>query len=170
MKAITIWQPWASLIMCGARPYEFRERSYLEYINHPQPGARVGIHAAVRPVKIAEVYELLMSIEGGEDATGLIVAIAKPLLARLMDAPKCRGVLPLGALLGTATIGTPRNARELFGHLPHDSDRGDFNWAWPFSDHEVFMPPIEMNGARGFWTWTCNPLPATVAATQGSRS
>lgn len=24
MKALTIWQPWASLIMIGAKPYEFR--------------------------------------------------------------------------------------------------------------------------------------------------
>jgi len=24
MKALTIWQPWASLIMIGAKPFEFR--------------------------------------------------------------------------------------------------------------------------------------------------
>ena len=24
MKGLTIWQPWASLIMIGAKPYEFR--------------------------------------------------------------------------------------------------------------------------------------------------
>jgi hypothetical protein len=24
MKALTIWQPWASLIMAGCKPYEFR--------------------------------------------------------------------------------------------------------------------------------------------------
>jgi len=24
MKALTIWQPWASLIMAGYKPYEFR--------------------------------------------------------------------------------------------------------------------------------------------------
>jgi hypothetical protein len=24
MKALTIWQPWASLIMIGAKPVEFR--------------------------------------------------------------------------------------------------------------------------------------------------
>jgi hypothetical protein len=24
MKAITVWQPWASLIAIGAKPYEFR--------------------------------------------------------------------------------------------------------------------------------------------------
>jgi hypothetical protein len=24
MKALTIWQPWATLIMIGAKPHEFR--------------------------------------------------------------------------------------------------------------------------------------------------
>jgi hypothetical protein len=48
MKARTIWQPWASLIMIGAKPYEFRGRSYLAYIDHPLPGERIGIHAGAR--------------------------------------------------------------------------------------------------------------------------
>ncbi len=51
IRAVTIWQPWASLIIIGAKPYEFRYRSYLAYINHPQPGERIAIHAGVRPVK-----------------------------------------------------------------------------------------------------------------------
>ena len=55
MKALTIWQPWASLIMIGAKPYEFRGRSYLAYINHPQPGERMAIHAGARPVRPTEV-------------------------------------------------------------------------------------------------------------------
>ena len=38
-------------------------------------------------------------------------------------------LLPLGAVLGTAIIGTLRNAGEIFGTLPQDSDRGDLNWA-----------------------------------------
>jgi hypothetical protein len=37
MKAITVRQPWASLIILGAKPYEFRDRSYLTYINHSSP-------------------------------------------------------------------------------------------------------------------------------------
>ena len=40
MLALTIWQPWASLIMIGAKPYEFRGKSYLEYRPHPRPGDR----------------------------------------------------------------------------------------------------------------------------------
>lgn len=28
MKALTVWQPWASLIIMGAKPYEFRKWDY----------------------------------------------------------------------------------------------------------------------------------------------
>ncbi len=42
MKAISLWQPWASLIACGAKPYETR--------GYPPPreliGQRIAIHAA----------------------------------------------------------------------------------------------------------------------------
>jgi hypothetical protein len=44
-ESLTIWQPWASLIMIGAKPYEFRGRSYLRYPNRREPGERVAIHA-----------------------------------------------------------------------------------------------------------------------------
>src|SRR5690348_14114849 len=29
-KALTIWQPWASLIMMGAKPYEFRRWNFAD--------------------------------------------------------------------------------------------------------------------------------------------
>ncbi len=38
MKALTLWQPWASLVIASAKPYEFRPHSYLAYVNPPQPG------------------------------------------------------------------------------------------------------------------------------------
>ena len=46
MKALTIWQPWASLIMAGAKPWEWRgwapPRSLV--------GQRIAIHAGARKV------------------------------------------------------------------------------------------------------------------------
>lgn len=41
MKAITIWQPWASLLACGAKKYETRSRP----ISYRGP---IAIHAAAR--------------------------------------------------------------------------------------------------------------------------
>lgn len=57
MKVITVYQPHASLIAIKAKPYEFRERPYNHYINPPETGERIGIHAACRPMRIAEVND-----------------------------------------------------------------------------------------------------------------
>jgi hypothetical protein len=44
MHAVTVWQPWATLIAEGLKPLEFRSR--------PLPsalvGTRIGIHAGAR--------------------------------------------------------------------------------------------------------------------------
>jgi hypothetical protein len=152
MKAFTIWQPWASLIMVGAKPFELRPKSYLGYIDAPAIGERVGIHAGARPVRPAEVEDLLKRIGADGDMTGLIVDKARALLERVRAAHKYR-LLPLGAMLGTAVLGKPRNAGTIFTGLPHDSDRGDFNSAWPLTDLEPFDAPIPMKGSQGFWRY-----------------
>jgi len=157
--AITVWQPGASLIMVGAKPYEFRGASYLD-INaypgvRPAPGDRVVVHAAKRRVRKVEVDDLLARVcsdGSGHDTHGLIEEFARPLLERCRAAYQYQA-LPLGAGLGTAVIGRPRNAGAIFGRLPHDSDRGDFNWAWPLSDPQPFKQPIPARGQQGFWKW-----------------
>ena len=44
MKALTLWQPWASLVIAGAKPYEFRSWSPPRWLI----GQRIVIHAAAR--------------------------------------------------------------------------------------------------------------------------
>jgi hypothetical protein len=34
-----------------------------------------------------------------------------------------------------------------------DSDRGQFNWAWPLTDIRPFEKPIPARGMQGFWKW-----------------
>lgn len=154
MRVITVWQPWASLIVIGAKPFEFRPKSYLEYSNHPKPGERIVIHAGARPVKPAEVEDLLARLGNVEDTTGLVVDRARELLLRIRAAHKYRGVVELAAGLGTAVIGKPRNAGTIFtGRTPEDSDRGEFNWAWPLSDIRPWHPPVPARGFQGFWNW-----------------
>jgi hypothetical protein len=128
MKAITVWQPWASLIIIGAKPYEFRNRSYLAYINHPPPGERIAIHAGAQPIRPVEVKDLLFRIGGREDTTGLIVERAEQLLDRIRAAHRCRA-LPLGAVLGTAIIGTPCSAETIFGGSRGDAAPQDSEWS-----------------------------------------
>ena len=151
MKALTICQPWASLIMAGAKPFEFRgwraPRSMI--------GQRIVIHAAKRRPDWHECRHLLLALqEGGEIAaeTCLHPAIALPILCGCVDE------LPRSAGLGTAIIGEPRlgtRIAEEFG-MPrvNDSDRDQHaNWGWPMLDVEVWPEPIPMRGAQGFWHW-----------------
>lgn len=149
MKALTIWQPWASLIMIGAKPYEFRTWDYrvrersLEF-------SRIVIHAGARPVKAIEVDDIIRRTE--DDDGSLIPDKALPLLYRLRDAYKCQGVVELSAGLGTAVLARPRNVNAIF--KKPDSDRLHHHmWAWPLTDIKPFSHPIPVRGAQGFWQW-----------------
>ncbi|ARR54570.1 hypothetical protein HY78_14590 [Rhizorhabdus wittichii DC-6] len=167
MKALTIWQPWASLIIAGAKPFEFRGWR----VPSSMIGQRIVIHAGARPIKLAEVADLNCRLTG-DDAwtTGLHAAEALPILLRAASnagADLFSGYrfepLPMSAGIGTAVIGPPISgaiAAETFGHRMNDSDRHDHaNWAWPMLDIEPWPEPIAMRGAQGFWNW---PTPAKV--------
>ncbi len=161
MKALTVWQPWASLIMAGAKPYEFRSwrppRSLI--------GQRIVIHAATRPidrVDAAAYHNILAGREFDEELrtlaaeTCLIPEKAIPVLLRAWMAD--RDPLPLAAGLGTAILGEPRLgtliAAEFGVSRANDSDRDEHvRWGWPLTDIEVWPEPIPMSGRQGFWNW-----------------
>lgn len=143
MKALTLWQPWASLIAIGAKPFEFRR--------WPAPralwGQRIAIHAGARPVRKSEVDELIddMSTWGNgldRDKTIDLLTISIS--------------LPLSHVLCTALLGRPQPARQLceIGLLKADSDRVDEHvWGWPLTEIEPLMPPIPARGMQGLWEW-----------------
>jgi hypothetical protein len=151
MKALTLWQPWASLIIAGAKPYEFR--------SWPAPvsliGQRIAIHAGARTVKPDEVRALLLGMRASQCSehprrhSGLRTEIAVPILEGTMAR------LPLSSILGTAILGEPTKNPIVDGHhLVADSDRTDhLNWGWPLTDIERFEPPIPARGAQGLWNW-----------------
>lgn len=150
MKALTIWQPWASLVMRGAKPYEFRGWDYRARVPDVE-GQRIVVHAGSRPVRRAEVLEIRALIEAGD--SGLIPELALPLIERLLAAHKCAGVIPLGVALGTALLGAPRAVADLFPGL-RDSDRLDHSkFGWPLSLPKFFPEPIEIRGFQGFWNF-----------------
>jgi ASCH domain-containing protein len=150
MKALTIWQPWASLIMIGAKPYEFRRWDYRAR-ERGLEGQRIMIHAGARPVKLAEVEDIIDRM--ADRISSLRAEIAMPLLTRLRDAHKCRGVVELSAALGTAVLGKPKHVAALF-NSPADSDRIDHHmWAWPLADIKPFAAPVHCRGAQGFWLY-----------------
>jgi len=151
LKALTIWQPWASLIAAGAKPYEFRGwRSPNSLV-----GQRIAIHAGARPVKRGEVADLIVRLKSGESwTTALRPEIAIPLLEKAHAQP---GSLPLSSILATAILGEARkgfDVAEEFGGAVNDSDRDQHaNFAWPLTAIEVLEPFQPAKGAQGFWEW-----------------
>lgn len=140
LDAITVWQPWASLIAIEAKPYEFRGWAAPKSFR----GKRIAIHAGARPVRKAEVAELIMKLRGPEPwLTCLRPEIALPFLQRVYTYP---GFCPLSAVVCTAMLGEPRRDAELireFGSPVNDSARDEHrNWAWPLSDIVEMQPPI----------------------------
>ncbi|BAQ16961.1 hypothetical protein [Methyloceanibacter caenitepidi] len=164
MKALTIYQPWASLVLIGAKPYEFRKWNFID-----RPGGRallnkrIVIHAASRPVHDDEVADLLRKLAVAEQrgasqdldhGTALKVDLARTLLTRVYAAHSHVPILPLRCGLGTAVLGRPRRPEALFGGSVADSKRFDQHvWAWPLSDVQPFDAPIPARGQQGFWDW-----------------
>jgi hypothetical protein len=154
VKALTVWQPWASLIIIGAKPFEFRKWLAPSWLQ----GQRMVNHAAARKVDWREVQQLVRLLEaGGRYAaqTCLKPEIALPFLREAMDDP---ALLPLAAGLGTVKVGQPRNGLEIAAEFgvprANDSDRdGHANWGWPMLEIERWETPFPMRGAQGLWNW-----------------
>lgn len=154
LPAITIWQPWASLIAAGLKPYEFR--------GWPAPerliGGRIAIHAGARAIKPREVAALIIALRNPVEGprTGLRpIEEALAFLERVHTSP---AILPLSSVLATATLGRPiradRLARELGVDLGNDSDRpGTFSIAWPLTDVRRLEPFVSARGRQGIWGW-----------------
>ncbi|NOW46218.1 hypothetical protein FHW96_002376 [Novosphingobium sp. SG751A] len=165
LKALTIWQPWASLITAGAKPYEFRSwRPPASLI-----GQRIVIHAGkakVDPIVALGLWNTLMERDYDEDGriyaaeTCLHAELALPILERACPASIFPDLaqLPMAAGLGTAIVGEPRLGTDIAAEFgvprANDSDRDQHaNWGWPMLDIEVWPEPIPMRGKQGFWNW-----------------
>lgn len=164
MKALTIWQPWASLIAIGAKPYEFRGwRPPRTIISQ-----RIAIHAGARPVRPSEIRALIWGLRGhaGSSNPCLVPEIALPVLERVLrsfeKSPDTlfgtaeAATLPLSHIICTAVIGEPMRgdvcAAEFGEQAGNDSDReGAFNWGWPMLDVKPVLPPYPARGAQGLW-------------------
>lgn len=154
LYALTVWQPWATLIAIGAKPFEFRGWDYRTR-RKDLVGARIVIHAGARPMKFQEIVDIRIRMKDGE--SGLVPELAGPVIGRLISlgiTTNIRGILNHSAGLCTVTLGVPRLATEIFSGTI-DSDRLDHSkWGWPMEDVKMFDAPIPRKGAQGFWRWS----------------
>lgn len=142
MKALTIWQPWASLIIEGLKPREFRPWAAPPAI----VGQRIVLHAAKRPIKSAELRDIMDYVSGRGGVNDGIDPRAMGLLER---AWRREIDLPMSVGLGTATLGTPR----LVDPRDTNDPASRAIYGWPMIDVEKWPETVPAKGAQGFWEW-----------------
>jgi len=148
MRAISLWQPWASLIAVGLKPYETRHWHPGTY----RVGHRIAIHATARKPGTDDVAMWMAALPVGTHDSRL----------------------PLGAIVCTAYLagaykvlrwteaGNP--VLENIGEIADDGF-GDYSvgrYCWHLIDIERCEPPIRIRGAQGWWDW-CAPGDAQPA-------
>lgn len=145
MKALTVWQPWATLIIEGWKPREFRPWA--------APGAIVGqrivIHAAKRPMKAEEIRDIMDYVVSSDGIKDGIQPAARDLMERVW---RREMELPMSAGLGTALLGAPRIPTHRLPSLGEPEQKRTI-YAWPMLDIDKWPEPIAAKGAQGFWEW-----------------
>jgi ASCH domain. len=135
MKALTVWQPWATLIAEHHKKIE--TRSWSTSIR----GA-VAIHSAKKPFKeikklmteesIRVISNCLFPFTLERLPTGVVLAVGNLIDCRLIDEEFLKTVSADELPLGDYTIG---------------------RYAWIFKDVKHFRKPITAKGSQGFWDW-----------------
>jgi activating signal cointegrator 1 len=186
MKAISLWQPWASLIACGAKPYETRSWAPPSAII----GTTIAIHAAKRVDKIAAgmatdimygQYDHHGGLAESLEASWGSDEIADGVLARFgeiympVGCVVCTARLDAAFQLGERAEGTAVEARKVVRRLISRQmpdcftvrldDFGDYSpgrWAWLFRDVKPLKPPPPAIGRQGFFDlpqgWLTEPI------------
>lgn len=152
MKAITIWQPWASLLACGGKLFE--TRSWATSYRGP-----IAIHAAKKdvfdalrqiPVPVSTEMKKLIGTEWNDLPTGAVIATANLIGCHKIDKiQKIRW-----ALLETVCWDSNRPGAWI-DVTDREVSFGDWTpgrYAWEFSDMKV-IPPVEAKGKQGLWDW-----------------
>jgi hypothetical protein len=134
--ALTVWQPWASLIAHGRKAVE--NRSW-EPDARLRPGDLVAIHAGTK--KDLAQWDAAIKIAGELTSCGRFEALDIDLYSA-----------PYGAIVGVATLDEVRS-----------TPRGDDPWffgpiGWYLRDAVAFKAPIRCAGSQGLW----RPDTATV--------
>jgi hypothetical protein len=172
MEALTVYQPWASLIMLGLKPYELRRWDFsaprmvggrLRKGRTELVGRRIVLHASTRPIKVDEVLELRARVAARESvvAQGALEMLERILAKRRSEIATA---LPLACGLGTVKLGQPKSVAQLFtGTKFMDSDRVNHQLvAWPVTEPKLFPEAVPCRGLQGFWIWP-HPVPEECA-------
>jgi activating signal cointegrator 1 len=134
MKALTIWEPWASLIAVGAKRYE--TRSWPTAYRGP-----IAIHAG-----------RTWNSEIKEACADSLIADR---LSRLYSWPIQKSRLPLGCIVAVGFLAEVIRTDDLpFQRIDTEFRFGNFmpgRWAWRIEYVERFKEPLHATGRQGLW-------------------
>lgn len=141
MKALTIWQPWADLIMRGYKRWETRSRIIL----YRGP---IAIHAAQYHKLPHEIYEEIAKAIGIPPDQ----YIQSWLYELECGVPEDRH----GAVLGTAVISgcEPTSILRVSDQERALGNFGPGRAAWHLDTIRRFEKPIPARGLQGLWEWS----------------
>jgi hypothetical protein len=148
VKALPLWQPWASLVVCGAKRVETRGF----------PPSRLGLRDGQRLAIHATKAWGNPSDGGMNFAEFFVLCTSSPFSHVLMGAGfRSYADLPRGALIGTCVLDhasqiTADSGAKLAVTNPTEYHFGDYTpgrWAWALRDVEPLPQPIPFRGSQG---------------------
>ena len=139
MKALTLWQPWASLIAWGEKQYE--TRSWPTAYRGP-----LAIHAG-KQNDTEELLRLNSFYREAFERAGILTGCDIPqggvlCIVDLVDVQQIREI-DRGVLFGKMLDQKEEN----FGDYSHG------RYAWKLENLRVLNDPIPAKGMQGFWEW-----------------
>lgn len=129
MKAITLWQPWATWIALGIKTIETRSHNHFAFL----AGERIAIHAGKRFDDDA-VWEALCVV--GDEK---------------LDKPAVEGPFPSGRVVCTAKVlcAGPLTTENNMDALCDCTGR----FGLYLTDIQRLDPPVPATGHQGVWEW-----------------
>ena len=144
MKALTLWEPWASAIACGIKTIETRSwRAPASLV-----GQRIAIHSARRSFGI--------NSETAEVVRALPLDAYRTLGAYTKCDPEDGTYYPRGLVLCTATLAACIPAEHTTTN-PLDALLGDYSpgrFAWVLRDVTRLSPRQPAVGRQQLWDWS----------------
>ena len=153
MRALTLWQPWASLVAAGVKTVETRSWRPPKGL----VGQRIAIHAASRKITSHD--------RRFNEAVSEVLGLAD---VRFSAETVLRSELPRGAVLCTARLREAWQVAEVSDDLVRVATSadgqscvvdawGDFSpgrWLWFLEDLDTFSTPFTARGKQGMWEWS----------------
>ena len=157
MRALTLHQPWAQLIVWGLKNIETRSWPAPKYL----VGQRIAIHAGKRKPRPTEwnteVQRVVLRRAGGSHQMPMGAVVAT---GRLIECMQVMSEPDSNGLVRAHGFGELGDASEYEATIKTDP-YGDFSvgrWLWVLQDVRR-VEPVSINGRQGVWN-----LPAAVVA------